>query len=259
MGKSIALFGTSADPPTIGHKKILEELSKIYAFTISYVSRQIELFDLLKSNLKSVRILISFISLSFCVLGSSVYGAEDRSKDMKMVYELLQEKKFDEGIQQLQALSENNNINAQLLISKIFLTGDLTPQDFQNSYFWASLALLGGLKKSEKILEKLSNYLTEKQINEIKPIFQLLKFNILFKVYLFFFSFESNMSLTKRLSVSILTPSEISILILSSPSLALTTAPYRPPIVKILSPRFSDDCIFLRSFSFFWLGLIKKK
>ena len=38
MGKSIALFGTSADPPTIGHKKILEELSKIYTFTVSYVS-----------------------------------------------------------------------------------------------------------------------------------------------------------------------------------------------------------------------------
>ncbi len=38
MGKSIALFGTSADPPTIGHKKILEELSRIYDFTISYVS-----------------------------------------------------------------------------------------------------------------------------------------------------------------------------------------------------------------------------
>ncbi len=38
MEKSIALFGTSADPPTIGHKKILEELSKVYAFTISYVS-----------------------------------------------------------------------------------------------------------------------------------------------------------------------------------------------------------------------------
>ena len=36
--KNIALFGTSADPPTIGHKKILEELSKIYDFTISYVS-----------------------------------------------------------------------------------------------------------------------------------------------------------------------------------------------------------------------------
>ena len=38
MGKSIALFGTSADPPTVGHKKILEELAKIYAFTNSYVS-----------------------------------------------------------------------------------------------------------------------------------------------------------------------------------------------------------------------------
>ncbi len=38
MGKTIALFGTSADPPTIGHKKILEELSRIYEFTISYVS-----------------------------------------------------------------------------------------------------------------------------------------------------------------------------------------------------------------------------
>jgi len=38
MGKSVALFGTSADPPTIGHKKILEELSKIYSLTICYVS-----------------------------------------------------------------------------------------------------------------------------------------------------------------------------------------------------------------------------
>jgi len=38
MGKSIALFGTSADPPTIGHEEIIEELSKIYAFTICYVS-----------------------------------------------------------------------------------------------------------------------------------------------------------------------------------------------------------------------------
>ena len=38
MENSIALFGTSADPPTIGHKKILEELSKIYDNTICYVS-----------------------------------------------------------------------------------------------------------------------------------------------------------------------------------------------------------------------------
>ena len=34
----IALFGTSADPPTIGHKKILEELSKIYSSVIAFAS-----------------------------------------------------------------------------------------------------------------------------------------------------------------------------------------------------------------------------
>ena len=34
----IALFGTSADPPTIGHKKILEELSNIYSFVVTYAS-----------------------------------------------------------------------------------------------------------------------------------------------------------------------------------------------------------------------------
>ena len=34
----IALFGTSADPPTIGHKKILEELSNIYPCIITYAS-----------------------------------------------------------------------------------------------------------------------------------------------------------------------------------------------------------------------------
>ena len=106
--------------------------------------------------------------ITFCILGSSLYGVEDKSEDMQIVYKLLQEKKFDEGIQKLQILSENNNIKAQLLISKIFLSGDLTPQDFQNAYFWASSALLGGLKKSKKVLKKLNNYLTEKQINEIK-------------------------------------------------------------------------------------------
>ena len=34
----IALFGTSADPPTVGHKRILEELSSIYSFVITYAS-----------------------------------------------------------------------------------------------------------------------------------------------------------------------------------------------------------------------------
>ena len=34
----LALFGTSADPPTIGHKKILEELSNIYSCVVTYAS-----------------------------------------------------------------------------------------------------------------------------------------------------------------------------------------------------------------------------
>ena len=34
----IALFGTSADPPTIGHKKILEELCNFYSCIITYAS-----------------------------------------------------------------------------------------------------------------------------------------------------------------------------------------------------------------------------
>ena len=38
MKYKIALFGTSADPPTNGHKKIIEELSKIYNIVISYAS-----------------------------------------------------------------------------------------------------------------------------------------------------------------------------------------------------------------------------
>ena len=36
--KNIALFGTSADPPTIGHKKIIKELSKVFSLVITYAS-----------------------------------------------------------------------------------------------------------------------------------------------------------------------------------------------------------------------------
>ena len=36
--QKVALFGTSADPPSNGHKKIIEELSKIYNLVIAYAS-----------------------------------------------------------------------------------------------------------------------------------------------------------------------------------------------------------------------------
>ena len=90
--------------------------------------------------------------------------ANEKKQNLQNIYTLLQEKKFEEGIKNLQILSEQNDINAQLLYSKILFSGDLTPQDFENSYFWGFSALLGGLKKSSNILEKLSEYLTEEQI-----------------------------------------------------------------------------------------------
>ena len=126
------------------------------------------MFNFLKSNYSFTKYRTSILLIILYIFGSSLSIAEVKNTEMQIIYKLLQEKKFKEGIQQLEVLSKKNNLNAQLLISKIFLTGDLTPQDFENSYFWASSALLGGLKKSQKILKKLDGYLTEKQINEIK-------------------------------------------------------------------------------------------
>ena len=98
---------------------------------------------------------------------SSYSLANEKKQNLQNIYILLQEKKFEEGIKNLQILSEQNDIDAQLLYSKILFSGDLTPQDFENSYFWGFSALLGGLKKSSNILKKLSEYLTEEQIKDI--------------------------------------------------------------------------------------------
>ena len=122
----------------------------------------------MKTNFKFINYLISITSIIFLFIASSFSIAEETNIDIKVIYKLLQEKKFKEGIQKLEVLSNNNNLQAQLLISKILFTGDLTPQDFENSYFWASSALLGGLKKSDKILGKLDKYLAEEQISQIK-------------------------------------------------------------------------------------------
>ena len=59
-------------------------------------------------------------------------------------------------------------MQAQLWYSKILFSGDLTPQDFETSYFWSSSALLGGLKQSNTIIEKLNEYLSEDKIGKIK-------------------------------------------------------------------------------------------
>ena len=108
---------------------------------------------------------IFFIFTVFFITSLSL--ANEKEQNIQNVYKLLQEKKFAEGIKNLQILSEQNDINAQLLYSKILFSGDLIPQDFENSYFWGFSALLGGLKKSSIVLEKLDEYLTDEQINEI--------------------------------------------------------------------------------------------
>ena len=92
-----------------------------------------------------------------CLLFVPSYSLANKKKqNLQNIYTLLQEKNFEEGIKNLQILSEQNDINAQLLYSKILFSGDLIPQDFENSYFWGFSALLGGLKKSSNILLALN-------------------------------------------------------------------------------------------------------
>ena len=111
--------------------------------------------------------LLKIFIIYFFVFVTSFSLADQKKQNIQNIYRLLQEKKFEEGIENLQILSEQNNINAQLLYSKILFSGDLTPQDFEKSYFWGLSSLLGGLNKSSIILDKLDEYLTDKQIEEI--------------------------------------------------------------------------------------------
>ena len=94
--------------------------------------------------------------------------AEVNNKNLQNVYKLLKEKNFKDALKELEFLCEDNDVQAQLLFSKILFSGDLTPQDFESSYFWSSSALLGGLKQSNTIIEKLSEYLNEDKIVKIK-------------------------------------------------------------------------------------------
>ncbi len=91
MGKSIALFGTSADPPTIGHKKILEELSRIYAFTISYVSNNPKKKHIEDISIRShlLKTLIEDLDNSKILFNQSVSSqwAVESIKKCKEIYE----------------------------------------------------------------------------------------------------------------------------------------------------------------------------
>ena len=92
MEKSIALFGTSADPPTIGHKKILEELSKIYPFTISYVSNnpQKKHIEDISIRSKLLKILIEDLNNPKILFNQSITSkwAVESIKKCKKIYEI---------------------------------------------------------------------------------------------------------------------------------------------------------------------------
>ena len=111
--------------------------------------------------------IINILIISIYFFCYSFSFADEKKVDIQIVYKLLQEKKFEEGIENLKILSNQNEINAQLLYSKILFSGDIIPQNFEESYFWGLSALLGGLKKSSKIIEKLDDYLVDKQIETI--------------------------------------------------------------------------------------------
>ena len=117
---------------------------------------------------KKHKILLYIFLCISCFSLSSQTLAEENNKNLQNVYKLLQEKNFKDALKELQILCEDNDVQAQLLFSKILFSGDLTPQDFESSYFWSSSALLGGLKQSNNIIEKLSEYLSEDKIIKIK-------------------------------------------------------------------------------------------
>ena len=107
------------------------------------------------------------------ILNNPSYG-NNHNSNIKGVYEYLRNKQFSEAIDELKDLSKNNKPKAQLLYSKILYSGEITTQDFEMSYFWATTSKLGGLKKSSDILDKLNNLIDDEnrfKINEKIKIF----------------------------------------------------------------------------------------
>jgi len=126
------------------------------------------LLNYLNSYFKKYKYLSYIFLFVSCFSLSEQSFAEENNKNLQNVYKLLQEKNFKDALKELEILCEDNDVQAQLLFSKILFSGDLTPQDFESSYFWSSSALLGGLKQSNNIIEKLKEYLSEDKIGKIK-------------------------------------------------------------------------------------------
>ena len=145
----IALFGTSADPPTIAHKKILEELSKIYNLTITYASNNPQ---------KDHREDISIRSLLLKTL------IEDLDNPKIIFNQKISSRWAIESIKMCKDIYEINNLD--------FVIGSDLISDI---IYW---------KKFEKIIEEVNFFIIEREGHPIKSInLKILeKYRVKFKI-----------------------------------------------------------------------------
>ena len=153
MDKSIALFGTSADPPTIGHKKILEELSKIYAFTIGYVSNNPN-----KNHKED-------ISIRSHLLKTLI---EDLDNPKLLLNQSISSQWAVESIKKCKKIYESNNLDFVIgsdLIKDIFYWKNFDKITDEVSFFVISRE---GYPVESSTLKLLENYKVKFKISNIK-------------------------------------------------------------------------------------------
>jgi nicotinate-nucleotide adenylyltransferase len=153
MEKTIALFGTSADPPTIGHKKILEELSKIYPFTISYVSNNPQ-----KKHIEN-------ISIRSHLLKTLI---EDLDNPKILFNQRVSSQWAVESIKKCKEIYEFNNLDFVIgsdLIKDIFYWKNFDKIILQVSFF---IILREGYPVESNILKMLENNNVKFKISAIK-------------------------------------------------------------------------------------------
>jgi len=153
MEKNIALFGTSADPPTIGHKKILEELSIIYAFTIGYVSNNPN-----KNHIED-------ISISSHLLKTLI---EDLDNPKILFNQSLSSQWAVESIKKCKRIYEFNNLDFVIgsdLIKDIFYWKNFDKIILEVSFF---IILREGYPVESNTLKMLETYKVKFKISTIK-------------------------------------------------------------------------------------------
>ena len=153
MGKNIALFGTSADPPTVGHKKILEELSKIYAFTISYVSNNPQ-----KNHIED-------ISIRSHLLKTLI---EDLDNPKILFNQSVSSQWAVESIKKCKEIYEFNNLDFVIgsdLIKDIFYWKNFDKVILEASFF---IILRKGYPIESNTFKMLENYKVKFKISTIK-------------------------------------------------------------------------------------------